>query len=216
MDVQQSDTVASEGRLYRVQMDPDGKVFKSATRPTHRTGQALLDGIRWGVVQDDVTYTAGVRNVVFRDIFLGKPRTAFSIHFDNDRYSRSYYPGAAVPRQENLLIDNARVLYDAPSDFLQIRTPVDTVTIANSTLRRNGISFFTNQAMTDYGRTRINMVGCVLAHPGPLNLLVNRVPGKQIALKTSGSLELSESFKASVVAGEGNVTVDSDLTGLRK
>ncbi len=55
-----------------------------------------MDGINWGVVQNDVTYTAGVRNVIFRDIFLEKPRIGFSIHFDNDKYSRSYYPGAAI------------------------------------------------------------------------------------------------------------------------
>jgi hypothetical protein len=62
-------------------------VYKSVTRPTHKTGAKVLDGINWGVVQDEVTYTAGVRNVVFRDIFLHKPRTAFTIHFDNDKYS---------------------------------------------------------------------------------------------------------------------------------
>ncbi len=92
MEVQQSDTVVSDGRLYRVQANPDGTVYKSVTRPAHKSGAMVLDGINWGVVQDDVTYTAGVRNVVFRDIFLEKPRVAFSIHFDNDRYSRSVLP----------------------------------------------------------------------------------------------------------------------------
>ena len=116
MQVQQSDTVVSDGRLYRVQMDPDGRVYESRTRPTHKAGQMTLDGIRWGVVQDDVTYTAGVRNVVFRDIFLEKPRVAFSVHFDNDRYSRSFYPGASAPRQENILIENVRVLYDTAAE----------------------------------------------------------------------------------------------------
>jgi hypothetical protein len=216
MEVQQSDTVVSEGRLYRVQAKPDGTVFKSVTRPTHKTGQMELDGIPWGVVQDDVTYTAGVRNVVFRDIFLGKARTAFSIHFDNDRYSRSYYPGAAVPRQENILIENVRVLYDSPTDLVQVRTPVDTVSITNTTLRNNRIVFLSNKAMTDYQKTRINMVGCIFEHPGPLGLLVNRVPGKAVALKTSGSLELSEQFSATVVSGGGTISVDSDLTGLKK
>jgi hypothetical protein len=71
----------------------------------------VLDGITWGVVQDDVTYTAGVRNVVFRDIFLRKPRVGFSVHFDNDAYSRSYYPGAPIPAQEQLHFDNIRVLH---------------------------------------------------------------------------------------------------------
>jgi hypothetical protein len=216
MEVQQSDTVVSERRLYRVQMTADGKVYKSETRPTHTTGAKVLDGINWGVVQDDVTYTAGVRNVVFRDIFLSKPRTAFSIHFDNDKYSRSYYPGAPIPHQENILLENVRVLYDAPTDFLQVRTPIDVVSIANSSLRNNHIVFSSNKAMTDYGPTRMNMTGCIFAQPGTLQLLINRVPGKKITFKTAGSLELSDNFSAVVVEGSGNVTVESDLMGLHK
>lgn len=215
MEVQQSDTVVSAGRLYRVQMSPDGTVYQSRTPPTHTAGQQALDGITWGVVQDDVTYTAGVRNVVFRDIFLGKARTAFSVHFDNDKFSRSYYPGAPVPRQENILIENVRVLYDQAASFLHIRTPVDTVTIANSSLRNSAISFLSNKAMTDYGKTRINMIGCVFGHDGPMNLVVNQVPGKAILFKTSGSLELSDAFSAAVVPGGGTISVDSDLTGLK-
>ena len=97
MEVQQADTVVSEGRLYRFQGSPDGKVWKSLTRPTHTRGAVVLDGINWGFVQDDVTYSAGVRNVVFRDIFLEKPGTAFSIHFDNGKASRSYYPAPRYP-----------------------------------------------------------------------------------------------------------------------
>ena len=40
MEVQQSDTVVSEGRLYRVQAKPDGTVYKSLTRPTHAQRRA--------------------------------------------------------------------------------------------------------------------------------------------------------------------------------
>ncbi len=216
MQVQQSDTVVSNGRLYRVQSQPDGKVYTSATRPTHTTGSQTLDGIPWGVVQDDVTYTAGVRNVVFRDIFLSKPRTAFSIHFDNDKYSRSFYPGASTPRQENILLENVRVLYSEPTAFLSIRTPIDVLTIANSTLRNNRIQFLSNQAMNDYGPTRINMTGCVFAHSGELTWIVNRAPGKQITLKTAASVELSPGFVARLDPGPGQITSDSDISGLRK
>ena len=93
---------------------------------------------------------------------------------------------------------------------------MDIVTIANSSLRNNRIAFHTNKAMTAYGPTRVNMVGNVFGHPGKLDLLVNRVPGKAVVLRTSGSMELSPDFAASVVAGGGSVSVDSDLTGLRK
>ena len=216
MEVQQSDTVVSDGRLYRVQEHPDGKIYKSITRPTFKSGSKILDGINWGVVQDDVTYTAGVRDVVFRDIFLEKVRPAFSIHFDNDRYSRSYYPGAPVPLQQNILIEDARVLYDEPTDFLEVSTPVDVVTIANSTLRNNHITFYSNKAMTDYRSTRINMTGCIFTFPGSLQLLVNKVHGKRILFKTSGSIASSDNFSASVVAGGGDITLNSDLPGLKR
>lgn len=216
MEVQQSDTVVSEGRLYRVQMSPDGTVYRSVTRPVHSSGQAVLDGITWGVVQNDVTYTAGVRNVVFRDIFLEKARTAFSVHFDHDKFSRSFYPGATIPRQENILLENVRVLHHSPTDFLRIRTPVDTVSIVNSTFSDGGITFVAQKALPDSGKTRINMTGCVFGKRGPMRLLVNEAAGKVILLKTSGSLELSDDFSASVVPGSGTVMVDSDLTGLKK
>jgi hypothetical protein len=216
MEVRQSDTVVSEGRLYRVESNPDGTVYRSVTRPVHTSGRVVLDGIPWGAVQDDVTYTAGVRHVVFRDIFLGKARVSFSIHFDNDKYSRSYYPGATVPRQEDILLENIRVQHDSTAAFLQVRTPVDTVTIANSSLRNGAIQFLSNDAMKDYGKTRINMSGCIFNHTGKLNLLVNEVPGKVILLKTSGSLEPADGFSASVVPGSGTITVESDLTGLKR
>lgn len=216
MEVQKSDTVVANGRLYRVFAQPDGTRYRSVTPPSHASGAQVLDGITWVVVQDDVTYTAGVRNVVFRDIFLGKPRIGFSVHFDNDRYSRSYYPGAPVPRQEQLSFDNVRVLHDRRVEFLSIGTPVDVLTVANSSLRDSRIDFHGNDAMPDYGRTLISLHGCVFNHPGKFEFVTNSVPGKQILLKTSGSLERHEGFSAAVVAGPGSVGVESDLTGLKR
>jgi hypothetical protein len=216
MEVQKSDTVVSDGRLYRVKADAEGKVFRSETRPTHPSGAKVLDGITWVMVQDHATYTAGVRNVTFRDIFLEKPRTAFSIHFDVGKFSRSYYPGAQIPEQRQLFFDNIRVLYDQKQDFLSIATPVDVVTIANSSLRDNAIRFKSNKAMSDYRETRVNLVGCVFNQPGKMELLVNAAPHKVVKLKTTGSMEMSEKFSAAIAPGDGNITVDSDLTGLKK
>jgi hypothetical protein len=216
MEVQQSDAVVSNGRIYRVQNKPDGKIYKSIIKPTHEKGSVMLDSINWGVVQNDVTYTAGVRNIIFRDIFLQKPRIAFSVHFDNDKYSRSYYPDAAVPKQEQLTFDNIRVLYDKPTPFLNIATPVDVITITNSSLRDNRISFISNKAMTDYEKTKINMIGCVFNKKGVMDLVTNTVEGKEIELKTSASVEYYDEFSARVVPGNGKIKVKSDLTGLKK
>ena len=215
IEVQRSDSVVSGGRIYRVQTEPDGTVYTSTTRPEHESGNAVLDGINWGVVQNDVTYTAGVRNVVFRDIFLEKPRMAFSVHFDNDRFSRSYYPGAVIPVQEKLAFDNIRVLHDQPVPLLSVGTPVDVVTIANSTFKNNRIDFHCRSAMPDNLRTRINMHACTFSHDGSMDLVTNSVDGKEILLKTSASVELLDGFSAAVVPGNGRITVESDLTGLK-
>lgn len=215
MEVQKSDTVVSNGRLYRVSAEADGKSYRSLTPPTHTSGKAVLDNITWVMVQTNVTYTVGVRNVTFRDIFLAKPRIGFSIHFDNDKYSRSYYPGAKIPMQEQLVFDNIRFLYDQKSDFLSIGTPVDVVSIVNSSFRNNRIHFHGNQAMPDYFKTQVNLTGCVFNHPGALELVANSVPNKKVVLKTFASVEKSENFKASVNAGAGTMTVQSDLTGLK-
>ena len=214
MEVQQSDTVVSVGRLYRVQMQPDGKLYQSLTRPDFPSGSKVLDGINWGVVQNDVTYTAGVRNVTFRDIFLEKPRTAFSIHFDNGSYSRSYYPGAKIPHQENITLENVRVLHEGKTPILSVATPVDAVTFINCSLKNNSIHFVSNKAMSDYGQTTINLIGCVFKFPGQVHLLVNQVPGKAISFRTSSSVETSDNFSAAIIAGGGKIKVNSDLTGL--
>ena len=216
MEVQQSDAVVSNGRIYRVQAYPDGKIYKSNTRPTHEKGSMMLDGINWGVVQTDVTYTAGVRNVVFRDIFLEKPRTGFSVHFDNDKFSRSYYPGAEIPKQEQLTFDNIRVLHDQPTVLFSIGTPVDVLTITNSSFRDNRILFHGNKAMPDYLKTKINIIGCVFNKKGAMDLLTNSVENKEIFLKTSSNIELFDNFSARVIPGNGKIVVESDLTGLKK
>lgn len=215
MEVQKSDTVVSNGRLYRVRSNPDGTVYKSVTKPDFSECEKVLDGINWVMVQDDVTYTAGVRNVIFRNIFLCKPRIGFSVHFDNDRYSRSYYPGAKIPAQEQLTFDNIRVLYDENMEFLKVDTPMDVITITNSSFRNNSISFLSNDAMKDYLVTKINMIGCVFNYGDEMDLIINEVDNKKIVLNTACSIEYHDSFKAKVLAGSGNVIINSDLTGLK-
>ncbi|HTL10237.1 MAG TPA: hypothetical protein VL307_18310 [Chitinophagaceae bacterium] len=216
MEVQQSDAVVSDGKLYRVQAKPDGTKFISKTPPTHEKGVQMIDGINWGLVQSDVIYTAGVRNVIFKNIFLEKPRIGLSIHFDNDKYSRSYYPTASIPLQENLSFENIRVLHDKTIPLLMIATPINLVSISNSNFRNNGIQFISNNAMTDYLPTHINIYGCSFSNNGAFELLNNFVDGKKIYLKTFGNVELCENFSAKVNVGKGYLIMDSDLTGLKK
>ncbi len=215
MEVQKSDTVVAHHRLYRVREDADGKIYTSHTEPSHESGTAVLDGIHWVMVQDDVTYTAGVRNVIFRNIFLSKARIGFSVHFDNDRYSRSYYPGSKVPSQEQLTFENIRVLHDEKKAFLSIGTPMNVITVSHSSLNHNPIHFHGNKAMSDYLKTKINMFGCVFNHRGTMDLIINSVENKMIELKTFSNIEVYDEFKANIIQGNGQIEVYSDLTGLK-
>jgi len=217
LEVQQSDAVIANGRLYRVMVNPDGKIYKSVTKPTHESGKMVLDsGITWVMVQSNVTYTVGIRNVTYRDIFLQKPRTGFSIHFDNNKYSRSYYPGAEIPTQEQIVLDNIRVLHDKPVGLLTINTPVDVLTISNSSIKNNSIFFTGVPGVSDYLKTRINITGSVFNNKGALNLVANSADGKQIILNTSSNIAIHDDFAAKVIAGNGKITVKSDLPGLNK
>lgn len=211
MEVQHSDTVISDGRLYRVQARPDGTVYTSETRPTHTRGAQVLDGINWGMVQDEAIYTAGVRNVVFRDIFLHNPRTSFSVHFDGDRHSRSYYPGAIVPVQQQIRLDGVRVLHDGPAPLVEVTTPVDCIDLSHCRLGRGGLWFRERSALREYGRTAINMNACTFTNAEAMILLRNDAPGKRIKLRTAASTVIDETFSAEVQAGPGDVVVDSDL-----
>ena len=213
MTVQQGDSVVSEGALYRVSMPVDGKTYVSKTRPVHRKGQVKLDGINWVWVQDEPVYECGVRNVVFRDIFLHQPRTAFSVCFDVGKYSRSYYPGAKPPRQEGIVFDNVQVLYTNKVAFLRVSTPVDSLSMNNCTLREGGVKFTTNKAMDDYGPTKMQMNGCRFYARGQWRLVDNAIANKHVELVTTGSMTYDPAFSATV-STTGTIRVTSDLPGL--
>lgn len=225
MKVQQSDAVVSNGRIYRVTMPPDGTLYESTTRPDFESGSRVLDGITWVMTQETIGYTGGVRNVVFRDIQLEKPRVPFSIEFNMGRYNRSYYAGAEIPLQENVLLDNIKVMYDRPIPLIQVGSPVNMITIANSRLKNVGLRFFGNEsfpeylkdhAVPDYFETVINIYGCAFDHDGEMLLLHNTAAGKKIELRTSSNAELGERFSAKIIPGDGDIVVQSDLTGLRE
>ena len=214
MQVQHSDTVVSHGRLYRVQAQPDGKIYTSKTQPAHQSGDAVLDGIRWGVVQDDITYTAAVKNVAFRDIFLHNPRTSFSLHFDKDRYSRSYYPDSPIPVQRQILLDNVRVLHDQPTPFMAIGTPVDVVNLTHCSLKQNSLVFRQNDEAVALGSTHINLSNCVFEAQGDMEILKNMASDKRIVLTTYASVTLHDNFLPIITAGPGKLIVCCDLKEL--
>ncbi|MGJ3242218.1 MAG: hypothetical protein ACFE0O_04570 [Opitutales bacterium] len=217
LEVRHSDAVIHEGRLYRVHAKPDNQTWVSKTPPTHTSGLEELDGIPWGWVQDKPVQTAGVRDVVFRDIFLEKARPAFSIHFDNDRYSRSYYPGAPVPVQQRLTFDTVHCLQPGATPLLVCGTPVDVVTFRNCHLADNPFHFHAPADLDDYGTTHLLLQGCSFQPAEtPFTLLTNQMPGKTVVLRTSDSLVPDSAARFTVDAGPGSVTLASDLPGLEE
>lgn len=214
MEVQQADTVVSEGRLYRVKAQSDGMFYKSLTRPTHDTGEAVLDGIKWVMVQKEAIYSAGVRNVTFRNIMLLQPRPGFSIHLDSGKFSRSYYPGSVIPKQENIRLENITVKEDKP--LLITSSPIDTVTIVKTEFNKGGIRFQGGNILPEYLPTKLLLTDCTFTASGPMDLVVNTVTNKVISLETKESKVLNPSFTASVRPGPGTIEVNSDLPGLKK
>lgn len=203
MEVQNSDTVVCSGRLYRVIMPADGKVYRSVTPPCHTEGIQEYDGIRWVMVQEEVTYNCGCRNVHFKDIFLQKKRpVAFSLHFDKDQYSRSYYPGSQAPVQENIIFENIYFQNDIPV-LLYSRTPVDTVKLINSVVRNSEIQLMDIETEgISYPKTNILFSGTTFLGKG--GRLVTCEGRQRAEIKLMGSLP-QEEFCASV---SGNVTVN--------
>ncbi|MCE4565015.1 hypothetical protein INQ51_11905 [Maribellus sp. CM-23] len=224
MKVQQSDAVVSNGKIYRVKMPADETLYESVTRPDFESGTKVLDGITWVMTQDIISYTAGVRNVVFRNIQLEKPRVPFSIEFNMGKHNRSYYSGAEIPVQENIILDNIKVLYDANIPLVQISSPVNMITLTNSRLKNKGFAIYGNEVLPEYlkthtlpeyHKTSINIHGCIFEHEGEMLLLHNTAKGKEVEIKTSSNVELGKNFSAKIIDGGGKITVKSDLTGLK-
>lgn len=172
MHVQRSDTVVSNGRLYRVFMPPDGKIYTSLTQPTHEWGEKEYDGFVWAVVQKDVAYNCGCRNLHFKDIYLQKDRPiGLAIFFDKDNYSRSYYPNSNAPVQENITFENLVVDGDIKSVVLA-NTPVDNLRFVNCTLKNNTIRFANiGTEGASYPKTNVLMNGTYFKED--VNLLVD-------------------------------------------
>ncbi len=194
MEIQNSDTVVSNGRVYRAFQKPDGTIYRSMTAPSHTEGMCTLDGINWVMSQEQVVYNCGCRNLHFKDIHLKKKRdVALSIHFDHDVYSRSVYPGSEMPVQENIVFENVMVQNDTACLVRSI-TPVDVVKICNSVIgtRENGNSTIRLETLPGqegaYEKTRILLQGNTCY--GDPEQIVECQEGREYELTACGNLNL--------------------------
>ncbi|MBC7721387.1 MAG: hypothetical protein H7068_05140 [Pedobacter sp.] len=216
IEVRHGDAVVSNGKIYRVLAALDGKVYTSITAPSFTETSKEIDGIKWMLHQVDTFHTAVVRNVTFRDIYLESIRVPFQIMCYDNNYSHSYYKGARLPVQGNIHLDNITVLSNNKKPLINISTPLDLLTITNSTLKDNGIEFKQGRDMDEYLKTNISINNTTFTSGGNYTIIKNNIKGKVIKLRTSGSMETGENFKANVEAGTGKIDVESDLSGLKK
>ena len=215
MPVRHGDAVVSEGKIYRVMAQVDGKVYTSLTRPTFTEGTQEMDGFTWQMHQLGAFYTASVRNVTFRDIYLYSTRVPFQVMSYDCDYAHSYYRGAPLPIQGEIALENISVLSDHKHPLLEVTTPCDILTIRNTIFRDNPIVFNQTSDYDGYPPSHVTLVNCVFKADGPFTVVKNGCKDKQIVLKTICSIEAGKDFSAVVEPGPGTIRVDSDLSGLK-
>lgn len=214
--VRHGDAVVSNGRIYRVLAKLDDVQYASTTQPRFDSGTQVLDSITWLMFQKDTIHSAVVKNVVFRDLFLRSIRVPFQIMSYSNKWSHSYYPGAVLPVQGPLSFDNINVISSNKKAFASVSTPLNIITIRNSSLQDNWIDFSHAADYTVYPKTHVNFINCIFQSAGVYMLISNRSKGKEVYVKTVGSIEAGEKFSAKVEPGPGKIVVESDLTGLKQ
>ena len=210
------DVCVSDGKIYRTTAgDPYGKgkqLARASSKPTHESGSVTgEDGLTWTFQQSQgVGYTAGVRNVVFSNIHLQKPRiTALSIHFDRDGWSRSYYPGSTIPVQENLVFENIFVEAELKSLIVAV-TPVNSIKIVNSIIdncKACDLISLDPSSGIEYGKTHILLSGVTFRGHGTQTIV--NADQRTASLKVVGSIVENDDYKA--VVGRGVDVLFSDM-----
>ncbi len=142
MLVQHSDTVAVNGKTYRVLMNPkDGKLYSSHTPPCHEKGVAEYDGINWVAVRDTEEFDCGCRNIVIKNCNLQKKRNiGIAISLNYDTYARSFYPGCVCVPQSEITLENI-VLENEVDTLLHSNYPTKNVTLKNIDFKNSKLCF---------------------------------------------------------------------------
>jgi len=141
MAVQQSDAAVYDGKLYRVRMEPSFDKFISKNPPTHDKGFAVVDGITWVRTVDNTGYTAGCKNIKFKDIYIQRNREcAFGFTQEVSEYCRSYFPNSESPLHENISFENVHFMGNVGL-FAWINSPVTGITLKNCDIKDSKIKF---------------------------------------------------------------------------
>lgn len=210
MDIQRGDIiVASNTKMYRSNNIADGTVYTSLTEPTHASGTVTHDSIDWVMINDGTPfYTAGVRNITFRNVYLQKDRnTAFSFQFSTSNESRSYYPNATIPVQGGIVWDNILTTGTLNNNIVSANTPVSDIKIINSSLQKTNI-FLEDIGIAGlvYPKTSVMLINNTYNEIGTNTLISS---GYDVDIETLGSIVVDATYVPSY--GTNVNVVNSDL-----
>jgi len=215
LDVRHGDAVVSNGKIYRVLANIDGRSYNSVTQPIFESGKMELDGIQWLLTQNDTIHTAVVRGVLFKNIVLKSARVPFQLLCYDNNFSHSYYPGAPTPATGEIILDKVCFLNNNKQALAVISSPCNKFTIKNSVIN-SGIRFTSVRDLHSYPPTSLSFINCTFSSEAKTALVTNSCPQKKIILKTTGSIFNRNKFSANLSPGQGTIEVDSDLPGLKK
>lgn len=189
MEVQWSDTVCHNGRLYRVVFGkPDGKVYKSYTPPVHESGYGEYDGIWWYMMQDGNKGGCACRNIFFRDIFLQKKRDyALSMSSSKNEWCRNYYPNAPVAVHDNISFENV-VCADEVKTLIYSASPFYNVRFSGCAF--NGCNIILDNINTpgmEYTKANIFISDSVIM--GKKDDFIKKADGRDINVKMQNCIE---------------------------
>nr|WP_067060049.1 glycosyl hydrolase family 28 protein [Mucilaginibacter sp. L294] len=216
LNLRHGDAVVSNGKIYRVLADIDGRSYRSTTRPMFESGKMELDGIQWLMTQKDTLHTAVVRRVLFKNILLKSARVPFQLLCYDNNFSHSYYSGAQVPVITEIMLDKVSFWDNNNKPLAVISSPCNKFTIKNSVINNSGIRFTSVKDLHSYPPTSLNFINCTFSSEAKTILVTNSCPQKKIFLKTTGSKINSNKFSANLSPGQGTIEVNSDLPGLKK
>ena len=133
---------------------------------------------------------------------------AFSIHFDKDEFSRSYYPYAQAPIQENLLFENIVVQAERIPRLLWLISPVENVRFINCTLKNNYVHFDNiKEEGICYPTTNLLFSGTKFQEELPLLVYCEEGTRAKISIVNSMDTGIFSTMKGDVVVGSSDISL---------
>lgn len=208
------DTVVSFGKIYRTKSTvalPSRPTITSTVRPEHTSGTVTYsDGVTWEFVQDvAIGYNAFVKNVRFKDIYFDRETNgAITFNFDDDLYSRSYYPDpTTLSTFENIIIENL-VTNENVDHAIYANSPIDSIKLVNSFCNtQKSVIKLENVQDLNSNKANILLSGDTFNFSTDDNKVIADVTNRNCELVIVGSLTKGDKIPTT----SGSVTIRGDF-----